>query len=164
MDHDRRSAVSSFYGERRSHDALRNPGGGASSSASGPYDPYAASSPPAADPRARRDSNSTFFNPDAVRTPGSAGYNSKSYFDTGREEPVKGTYEDEERAAAGYGYDRGGSPDTKVDVGAPASGWDVYADFNNAGPKYSSAFAQPQHECAIFLSIPFPMMLMWWLW
>lgn len=147
MDGDRRSAVSSFYGERRSHDALRNQGG-ASSSASGPYDPYAADAQ-AADPRIRRDSNATFFTPGApdVRTPGSAGYNRMSYFDAGRTEPVKGPRDEEDHVGAGYPYDRGGSPDTKVDVGAPAGGWDVYADFNNAGPKYSSMFAQPQHEC-----------------
>ncbi|KAF9453135.1 hypothetical protein P691DRAFT_659138 [Macrolepiota fuliginosa MF-IS2] len=45
----------------------------------------------------------------------SAGYNSSSFY-PGREEPLKGGRDEEEDA------------------------WDVYADFNNAGPRYSTAY------------------------
>ncbi|KAF8260921.1 hypothetical protein EI94DRAFT_1747188 [Lactarius quietus] len=116
MDSDRKSTVSSFYGGRRSSvDALNRD--------------YAAA-PPSSDPRARRDSSSSFFNPAGTgalprgagapgRTNG-AGYNRMSYFDAGREEPVKGGHDEVEQPNEG--------------------GWDVYADFNNAGPRYSHAF------------------------
>jgi hypothetical protein len=43
-----------------------------------------------------------------------------SYFDAGREEPVKGGYDEVEQPNEG--------------------GWDVFADFNNTGPRYSHAF------------------------
>ncbi|KAI0770673.1 hypothetical protein C8Q74DRAFT_919081 [Fomes fomentarius] len=71
--------------------------------------------------RPRVDSSSSFYGANrASRADGyeapTAGYNQGSYFDAGRTEPVKGT--DEEAAGA----------------------WDVYADFNNAGPRYSTAF------------------------
>jgi hypothetical protein len=46
---------------------------------------------------------------------GNAGYNQESFFHAGREEPLKGGQDDNEA-------------------------WDVYADFNNAGPRYSSAY------------------------
>ncbi len=104
MDSDRRSAVSSFYGGRRSSvDALNKD-----------YAP-----PSLSDHRARRDSSSSFFNPNATgnlpsgaagpaRVHG-AGYNRMSYLDAGREEPVKGGNDEFERPNEG--------------------GWDVYADF-----------------------------------
>jgi len=57
--------------------------------------------------------------------PNSAGYNRRSYLDAGRQEPLKGGLDEE--------ADAGLQPD---------DGWDVYADFNNAGPKYSGAFGQ----------------------
>lgn len=56
--------------------------------------------------------------------PGTAGYNRSSYFDAGREAPVKGA-DDEEQGISPGG--KGGS-------------WDVFADFNNAGPRYSDAY------------------------
>lgn len=124
MDYDRRSAVSSFYGGRRSSvDALNRE--------------YAA--PSISDQRARRDSSSSFFNPNATgnlpagagvpaRVNG-AGYNRMSYLDAGREEPVKGGAHDEfEQPNEG--------------------GWDVFADFNNTGPRYSQAFGLGQSEPA----------------
>jgi hypothetical protein len=49
-----------------------------------------------------------------------------SFFDAGREEPVKGGYDEVEQPNEG--------------------GWDVYADFNNAGPRYSAAFGLGQNE------------------
>ncbi|KAI0299534.1 hypothetical protein BC826DRAFT_1117272 [Russula brevipes] len=122
MDFDRKSTVSSFYGGRRSSvDALNRD--------------YTAP-PPASDQRSRRDSSSSFFNPAAVgnlprgaaepsRAHG-AGYNRMSFFDAGREEPVKGGYDEVEQPNEG--------------------GWDVYADFNNAGPRYSNAFALGNSE------------------
>lgn len=132
MDSDRKSTVSSFYGGRRSSvDALNRD--------------YVAP-PPMSDPRARRDSSSSFFNPTATgtlprgaagptRTNG-AGYNRMSYFDAGREEPVKGGYDEVEQPNEG--------------------GWDVYADFNNAGPRYSNAFGLGNNDtrCVAFHHSP----------
>ncbi|EAU86219.1 hypothetical protein CC1G_03430 [Coprinopsis cinerea okayama7 len=46
----------------------------------------------------------------------SAGYNQGSYLNAGREEPVKGGRDERDEEEA----------------------WDVYADFNNAGPRYST--------------------------
>lgn len=56
---------------------------------------------------------------------GSAGYNRNSFFHTGREEPLKGGRDEEEPATPGTG-----------------DAWDIYADFNNTGPKYSTAFGK----------------------
>ncbi|PIL35102.1 hypothetical protein GSI_02890 [Ganoderma sinense ZZ0214-1] len=104
MDYDRKSTVSSFYGGRRSGDALN-------------ADFPAGAAPPA---RPRVESTSSFYGDrnsraDVYDAPPGAGYNQNSFFDAGRTEPVKGG--GDEQAA-----------------------WDVYADFNNAGPKYSTAF------------------------
>ena len=97
MDTDRKSAVSSFYGGKSSFDAL----------------------------------NTDFprGNVDLLNNghPSSAGYNRNSFFDAGRQEPLKGGLDEE--ADAGLHRD---------------DGWDVYADFNNAGPKYSNAFGQSE--------------------
>jgi len=125
MEYDRKSAVSSFYGDRRSSvDALNRD--------------YT-SAAPTADRRSRRDSSSSFFNPAApANLPRgaaepvpvqSAGYNRMSYFDAGREEPVKGGYDEVAQAE---------QPNE--------GGWDVYADFNNAGPRYSHAFGLGNDE------------------
>ena len=54
----------------------------------------------------------------------SAGYNRSSFFHVGREEPLKGGRDEEK--------------DPQEDA------WDVYADFNNVGPRYSSAFGMGQ--------------------
>jgi hypothetical protein len=51
-----------------------------------------------------------------------------SYLDAGREEPVKGGNDESEQPNEG--------------------GWDVFADFNNAGPRYSHAFSLGQSEPA----------------
>jgi hypothetical protein len=80
--------------------------------------------PPAG--RAGRDDASSFFSPDPSQASmdrlggrrASGGYNSSTFY-PGREEPLKGGRDEEEEA------------------------WDVYADFNNAGPRYSTAFASP---------------------
>lgn len=53
----------------------------------------------------------------------SAGYNRGSYFNAGRTEPVRGGRDEEEAGE-------------KVAENI----WDVYADFNNAGPRYSTAY------------------------
>ncbi|TFY51868.1 hypothetical protein EVG20_g10802, partial [Dentipellis fragilis] len=117
MDSDRKSAVSSFYGGRRSSvDALNRD----------------FPSPTMPVPDARRDSSSSFFTgqhrggANAGLPPG-AGYNRQSYFDAGRQEPVKDGQED--------------------------AGWDVFADFNNAGPRYSTAFGIAQNP-ASYVSFP----------
>ena len=118
MEYDRKSAVSSFYGGRRSSiDALNRD--------------YAAPAPVS-----RRDSSSSFFNPMGTGNPSrgaadptrayNAGYNRMSYFDAGRSEPVKGGYDEVEQPNEG--------------------GWDVFADFNNAGPRYSHAFGLGHNE------------------
>lgn len=96
-----------------------------------------------------RDDASSFFNPDREARgrnsadllnpaggglPNSAGYNRGSFFHAGREEPLKGG--DEEDVTHSADPSTGGA-------------WDVYADFNNAGPKYSSAFGStvlPQQD------------------
>jgi hypothetical protein len=116
MDSDRKSAVSSFYGGRKSSiDALNVNPNSPSTPQFGPTG----------------DGASSFFNPDRGSRgsvdllnsgqPNSAGYNSLSFLHAGREEPLRGG-RDEEEAADGA--------------------WDVFADFNNAGPRYSEAFGQ----------------------
>ncbi|KAF8512649.1 hypothetical protein BU17DRAFT_96032 [Hysterangium stoloniferum] len=57
----------------------------------------------------------------------SAGYNTASFFTPGREAPVKGG--NDERL-----------PMYQGDLTPQDEGWDVYADFNNTGPRYSTAF------------------------
>jgi hypothetical protein len=118
MDSDRKSAVSSFYGGRKSSDALNND-----------FPPPATNySPPPGQRRPRKDDASSFYNPDRLSRSSAdmlgpagrastAGYNQESFFHAGREEPLKGGQDENEA-------------------------WDVYADFNNAGPRYSSAFGQ----------------------
>lgn len=74
-----------------------------------------------------RDDASSFFHtsnraPEAHNLrPQNAGYNRSSFFHIGRAEPVKGGQDEEE---------------------AQNDAWDVYADFNNTGPRYSNAFGQ----------------------
>lgn len=110
MDADRKSTVSSFYGGRKS--------------SIDPLNALNTEYPP--QPAARgRDDASSFFSPDRssmdhLNTRSSAGYNRGSFFHVGREEPLKGGRDEEK--------------DPREDA------WDVYADFNNAGPRYSSAF------------------------
>jgi len=58
---------------------------------------------------------------DALNGP-SSGYNQMSFLHPGREEPLKGGRDEDEEAGQRT--------------------WDIYADFNNAGPRYSSAFVQ----------------------
>lgn len=117
MDYDRKSNVSSFYGGRKnSLDALNTDF-------------------PTTSPRERpRDDASSFFNPEQSRgsmdllngeRAGTAGYNSGSFFHAGRMEPLKGGRDEDEAA-------------NQVGEGI----WDVYADFNNTGPRYSTAFGQ----------------------
>ncbi|KAJ7868723.1 hypothetical protein B0H14DRAFT_2728654 [Mycena olivaceomarginata] len=113
MDADRKSTVSSFYGGRKgSMDALNQD----YPSPSGDYGHQQSGR--------MRDDASSFFNPRGsmdplAGRPSTAGYNSNSFFPAAREEPLKGGRDEEE---------------------GPDGGWDVYADFNNAGPRYSSAF------------------------
>ncbi|KAJ7046467.1 hypothetical protein C8F04DRAFT_1173402 [Mycena alexandri] len=119
MDADRKSTVSSFYGGRKgSMDALNQD----FPSPTAEYGPQTGRT---------RDDASSFFNPERNSRgsvdllAGRAGYNRGSFFRAGREEPLKGGRDEEEL------------------VPEPGdSGWDVYADFNNAGPRYSSAFGQ----------------------
>ncbi|TFK60502.1 hypothetical protein BDN72DRAFT_872898 [Pluteus cervinus] len=137
MDPDRKSTVSTFFGGRKSSmDPLNNPERGAGGAMGGNFGPG-------------RDDASSFFNPDrevrgrnsadllnpASGFPNSAGYNRGSFFHAGREEPLKGGDEEE--------------PSHSADPSTGGGAWDVYADFNNAGPKYSSAFGStvlPQQD------------------
>ncbi|KAF9568754.1 hypothetical protein CPC08DRAFT_624866 [Agrocybe pediades] len=64
----------------------------------------------------------------------SAGYNRNSFFPAAREEPLKGGRDEEAN-----------------EVG---DAWDVYADFNNAGPRYSSAFGMPGQGQAEYSKLP----------
>lgn len=118
MDYDRKSATSSFYGGRKtSIDAL--------------HSDFPASAVQYGQPhaeRARHDSASSFYNPNGpsrasvdISSPGysTAGYNRKSYFPAGRQEPVKGGYDEET-------------------TGLNDEPFDIYADFNNQGPRYST--------------------------
>lgn len=58
----------------------------------------------------------------------------------GREAPVKGVAEDEDEFM-GSRRDLGPAPG----AGQPGEeeGWNVFADFNNFGPRYSTAFTKP---------------------
>lgn len=120
MDSDRKSTVSSFYGGRKgSLDALNQD----FPSPTGDYGGQQTGR--------TRDDASSFFNPERTSRgstdllAGRAGYNRGEFFHAGREEPLKGGRDEEE-----------------LGPGSPDGGWDVYADFNNAGPRYSSAFGQ----------------------
>lgn len=83
-----------------------------------------------------RDDASSFFQPDRSSMDhlngarSSAGYNRGSFFPAGREEPLKGGLDEE------------------ADLGNQPDAWDVYADFNNAGPRYSTAFGIGQTKPA----------------
>lgn len=134
MEPGRPSNVSSFY-DPRDH---RNS-----------FDPYLSHQDPPVGHRPRMDSStsSAFFSPNRQSqnsadiltgdmgppgqrgTAGSAGYNRTSFFAPGREAPVKGGT-DEQLPLHQGGLAPGGQDE----------GWDVYADFNNAGPRYSTAF------------------------
>ena len=121
MDPDRKSHGSSRYGGRRAGDVLNNdyPGN--------PTQPQ----------RGRYDSTSSYHNQDTGQPrpstellnggTRSAGYNQNSFLDAGRTEPLKGGYDEEDPLA-----------------GKNGGAWDVFADFNNAGPRYSTAFVDPE--------------------
>ncbi|KAF5362878.1 hypothetical protein D9758_007018 [Tetrapyrgos nigripes] len=145
MDSDRKSTVSSFYGRKGSMDALNNdfPSPAPNSN------PYSTSNQHQRGGVA--DDASSFFgaNPNPNARPAgaaaSAGYNRNSFFFAGREEPLKGGRDEEEdgfRRESAYGTGAGGygaGPGEPVGGGGDP-GFDIYADFNNAGPKYSSAY------------------------
>lgn len=116
MDYDRKSVGSSFYGGRRpSADALQR---------DFPSPTHYADYAPAA--HARQDSRSSFYNPDGpsrasveLLNQPTSGYNPSTFLEGGRQEPIKGGY-DEEAAFRDEPFD-------------------IYADFNNQGPRYSKA-------------------------
>ncbi len=128
IEHDRRSAVSSFYGGRRSSVDMLNSEAPLRESSPGMRGVDVGSQ------RSKRggpdrDDASSFFSPQMQ--PQGAGYNRASFFDSGRTAPVKGGRDEEEAAFIG------GDPGQPKDAG-----WDVYADFNNTGPRYSNAFVK----------------------
>jgi len=75
-----------------------------------------------------RDDSSSFFPGEASSmdhinaSRPSAGYNKGSFHLAGREEPVRG------------------GPDEEQNNGEGGEAWDVFADFNNTGPRYSTVF------------------------
>lgn len=123
MEYDRKSAVSSFYGARRSIDALNDV----------PVQASPSNNLPRGAARPRAESQSSFYADRQSRTSQdllntqSAGYNASSFFAAGRQEPLKGGRDEEEEA---------GNPES----------WDVFADFNNAGPRYSTTFGVGQRQ------------------
>lgn len=153
IEPDRRSAVSSFYGarpHRSSFDALNTtdnspihgPGTG-NGFTQQPIGPVAS----ARHDRDRDDASSFYGSQGTANRPrastdllvhppagagagAGAGYNRSSYFDLGREAPVKGGGDEDE---VFLGQRRAGDEE---------AGWDVFADFNNTGPRYSTAFVK----------------------
>ena len=122
MDYDRKSGTSSFYGNRRSsYDALNQD--------------FPAPQFPEAD-RPRHDSTSTFNNPngptrasaEAYSAYPSPGYNPSSFMAPARSEPLKGGYDEEPYHDEPF---------------------DIYADFNNQGPRYSKAVFTPDDGCVL---------------
>lgn len=121
MDSDRKSHVSSYYGGRRSANDSNNDYSG---------------NPPRSQ-GGRYDSASSYHNQDVGQPrpstellnggTKSAGYNQNSFFDAGRTEPLKGGYDEEDPLG-----------------GKNEGSWDVFADFNNVGPRYSEAFVDPE--------------------
>jgi hypothetical protein len=116
MDADRKSTVSSFYGGH----------GGRKTSMDALNQDFPSNNLPAGAGRPTRDDASSFFSPEPGRSSMdrlggrrvSAGYNASTFY-PGREEPLKGGRDEEEEV------------------------WDIYADFNNAGPRYSTAYGHP---------------------
>ena len=115
MDSDRRSNVSSFYGNKPNPSF--NPNAAADQDARSPFD-----TPPTSGrrtgPHDRKDSTtSSFFNPRNSSTfdPAAPNYAFRSA-------PSRSTHEEPRYA----------KDDEEVEAG-----WDVYADFNNAGPRYA---------------------------
>lgn len=132
MEYDRRSNVSSFYGARKnSFDALNS-------------DFPSSSTAQLGQPNNDRNRVDSFYDTGRASRPSrdyvggaqSAGYNRMSFADAGRMEPLKGGYDEEEEVASS----RGAEPS-----------WDVYADFNNQGPRYSTAFGQRDTGCVCFI-------------
>ena len=86
--------------------------------------------------RPGRDDVSSFYSPERSSMDPlngnrgiSPGYNKNTFFQGAREEPLKGGKDEEEEA------------------------WDVYADFNNAGPRYSSAFGTTNSAGCVYSHI-----------
>lgn len=114
MNYDRKSTVSSIYGEGKRSTEPLNTGRAQQSS------------------RGRGDSSS-FFPGESnsmdhiTASRPSAGYNKGSFHLAGREEPVRGGPDEAQKYGEG-------------------EVWDVFADFNNTGPRYSSAFGIGQSQ------------------
>ncbi|KAG9308846.1 hypothetical protein JVU11DRAFT_8606 [Chiua virens] len=131
MEYDRKSTVSSFYGARRSIDVLNDV----------PTPAGQSNILPRGAARPRAESQSSFYADRQSRTSQdllntqSAGYNASSFFAAGRQEPLKGGRDEEEEA---------GQQDN----------WDVFADFNNTGPKYSSTFGIGKHTEPAYHQLP----------
>lgn len=78
------------------------------------------------------------FNPPPASRPraSGAGYNQDSFLDSGRVEPLKGGGDEESQV---LGHTGGTSSPNEHEAG-----WDVFADFNNTGPRYSTAFGSQE--------------------
>ena len=130
MEYDRKSAVSSFYGARRSTDPLSdNQTAAPLASHAGHASQYAPRTN-----RTRVDSASSYYADRQSRmshemlNPSQSAGNTSSFFDTGRQEPLEGGADEEEEEA----------PKNQP--------WDIYADFNNSGSWYSTAFGIGQRQ------------------
>jgi hypothetical protein len=114
MEYDRKSAVSSFYGGRKSSGEVLHQDFPSASHFTNDLS------------HGRQDSRSSYYDPSGptrasaeLLNQQSAGYNTTTFPGGGRQEPVKGGY-DEESAFRDEPFD-------------------IYADFNNEGPRYSRA-------------------------
>jgi len=108
---DKRSVVSSFYSGRRSQDIL--------ASNQSPIGEHIPLSQQRQDGYYKDDFSPGDENFRGMPPPrASSGYNRDSFARSARTEPVKGLHEEDGQGGGG-------------------AGWDVYADFNNAGPRYS---------------------------
>jgi hypothetical protein len=112
MDSDRKSTVSSFYGSGGGGGAGGSSGGGRRSSTD----------------RLNNDFHTSPVNFDGRPSTTSAGAGGLRDDASSFYNPTRGSRNLDGRPSAGGGGGGGG--------GEPA--WDIYADFNNAGPKYSS--------------------------
>lgn len=82
---------------------------------------------------------------------GTAGYNRNSYFHVGREAPVKGV-DQEQDDFMGSRRDLGAAPGAGMQGGPDdeEAGWNVFADFNNFGPRYSGVLPKQDTGYVVF--------------
>lgn len=132
-DSNRRSVVSSFYGGRNSSS---DPNGGDFYPSRAPAGPPPGAGFANVNPeRVRADSSSAYFSPPQRPPRGNMdGHSPAPSYDRGsyyNQAPMRGGKDEEEDIALTAGTGQG--------LDEP---FDIYADFNNAGPRYSNVFAK----------------------